>query len=71
MVMVTDLLDGVPVAAIRGDAASTVVTAVEFDSRRAVDGAMFCCVPGERTDGPKRWLGGRHRCCASTSSTSR
>ena len=51
MVMVTDLLDGVPVAAIRGDAASTVVTAVEFDSRRAVDGAMFCCVPGERTDG--------------------
>ena len=51
MVTVADLLDDVAVAAVRGDAASTEVTSVEFDSRRVAAGALFCCVPGERTDG--------------------
>ena len=49
--MVADLLDDVPVAEVRGDARSTTVSSVEFDSRRAIAGALFCCVPGERTDG--------------------
>ena len=48
--MVADLLDDVAVAEVRGDTA-TVVSSVEFDSRRAVAGALFCCVPGEHTDG--------------------
>jgi len=49
--MVADLLDGVPVTGIRGDAVATPVTAVEFDSRRVASGTLFCCVPGEHTDG--------------------
>ena len=49
--MVADLLDGVAVRRVVGDAASTPVTSVDFDSRRVGDGALFCCVPGERTDG--------------------
>ena len=51
MVTVADLLDAVPVTGIRGDASTTVVRSVEFDSRRVAAGALFCCVPGERTDG--------------------
>jgi UDP-N-acetylmuramoyl-L-alanyl-D-glutamate--2,6-diaminopimelate ligase len=51
MMMVADLLDGVPVAAVRGDVAATPVASVEFDSRRVGSGGLFCCVPGERTDG--------------------
>jgi len=51
VVTVADLLGGVAVTAIRGDTASTPVTSVEFDSRRVAPGALFCCVPGERTDG--------------------
>ena len=49
--MVADLLDDVPVRDVRGDPSTTLVTAVEFDSRRVGEGALFCCVPGERTDG--------------------
>jgi len=49
--MVADLLDEVQVAAVRGETATTPVTSVEFDSRIAGSGALFCCVPGERTDG--------------------
>jgi len=49
--MVADLLDDVDVAEVRGDPAVTAVSTVEFDSRRAVAGALFCCVPGELTDG--------------------
>ncbi len=51
MVTVADLLDDVPVAELRGDPTTTEVTAVEFDSRRVAAGALFCCIPGERTDG--------------------
>lgn len=51
MVMVTDLLESVTVTEVLGDPATTPVTAVVFDSRRVVDGALFCCVPGEHTDG--------------------
>ncbi len=49
--MVADLLDGVDVRDLRGEPSTTPVTAVDFDSRRVVPGALFCCVPGERTDG--------------------
>ena len=51
MVMVADLLDGVPVRDIRGDPAATPVTSVAFDSRLVGAGTLFCCVPGEHTDG--------------------
>jgi UDP-N-acetylmuramoyl-L-alanyl-D-glutamate--2,6-diaminopimelate ligase len=36
---------------VRGDPSSTMVRAVEFDSRRAGPGSLFCCVPGRHTDG--------------------
>jgi UDP-N-acetylmuramoyl-L-alanyl-D-glutamate--2,6-diaminopimelate ligase len=49
--MVDDLLDAVPVAAVRGDTTTTAVTSVGYDSRRVGPGALFCCVPGEHTDG--------------------
>ena len=49
--MVADLLDGLDVRDRRGDPATTPVTAVDFDSRRVGPGSLFCCVPGERTDG--------------------
>jgi len=49
--MVADLLDGVPVRDVRGDPSTTPVTAVDFDSRRVGEGALFCCVPGASTDG--------------------
>ncbi len=49
--MVADLLDGVTVRDVRGDPSSTPVTSVDFDSRRVGDGTLFCCVPGERSDG--------------------
>jgi UDP-N-acetylmuramoyl-L-alanyl-D-glutamate--2,6-diaminopimelate ligase len=39
------------VAGVRGDPASTDVLSVEFDSRQAQQGSLFCCVPGEHTDG--------------------
>ena len=51
VVMLADLLEGVPVAEVRGDPRATEVRAVEYDSRRVAAGALFCCVPGERTDG--------------------
>jgi len=47
----TDLLDDVDVVALRGDAATTEVESVEFDSRAVRRGSLFCCVPGTRTDG--------------------
>lgn len=47
----SDLLDGVEVTGTRGDPTATEVRTVEFDSRRASPGALFCCVPGRRTDG--------------------
>jgi UDP-N-acetylmuramoyl-L-alanyl-D-glutamate--2,6-diaminopimelate ligase len=49
--MVAELLDGVDVRAVRGDAATTPVASVDFDSRRVAPGSLFCCVPGEHTDG--------------------
>ena len=49
--LLADLLGGVAVAEVRGDPTTTEVRAVEYDSRRVAAGALFCCVPGERTDG--------------------
>ena len=51
MVTVADLLAGVTVAEVRGDPSATEVGAVVYDSRRAVHGALFCCIPGARSDG--------------------
>ncbi len=47
----SDLLGEVEVTGTRGDPTATEVRTVEFDSRRASPGALFCCVPGRRTDG--------------------
>ena len=45
------LLEGVDVLARHGDPTSADVTSVEFDSRRVVPGALFCCLPGAVADG--------------------
>jgi UDP-N-acetylmuramoyl-L-alanyl-D-glutamate--2,6-diaminopimelate ligase len=47
----TTLLDDIDVVEVRGDASSTEVSSVEFDSRRVRSGSLFCCVPGAHTDG--------------------
>jgi UDP-N-acetylmuramoyl-L-alanyl-D-glutamate--2,6-diaminopimelate ligase len=44
------VVDAVPRAEIRGDAALSVVE-VAFDSRDATPGCLFFCVPGARVDG--------------------
>ena len=44
------MLAGLPVTEIHGDA-SVEVTSVTHDSRRVTPGALFCCVPGQMTDG--------------------
>ena len=36
---------------VRGDAASTDIRSIEFDSRRVGKDSLFCCVPGAHTDG--------------------
>ena len=51
MVTVADLLEDVPVTAVRGDPTATPVSSVAFDSRQVAAGTLFCCVPGEHTDG--------------------
>ena len=51
MVTVADLLEDVPVTGVRGDPATTPVSSVTFDSRQVGAGTLFCCVPGEHTDG--------------------
>ena len=51
MVTVADLLEDVAVRELRGDPSGTTVRAVGFDSRRVAEGTLFCCVPGEHTDG--------------------
>jgi UDP-N-acetylmuramoyl-L-alanyl-D-glutamate--2,6-diaminopimelate ligase len=43
-------LEGVDVVEIRGDPAIEV-RAVEHDSRQVDEGALFCCIPGQTTDG--------------------
>ncbi len=45
------LIHDIDVLGVRGDPASTEVTAVDFDSRLVGPGSLFCCVPGEHTDG--------------------
>ncbi len=47
----TKLIQDIEVVGVRGDPSATEVHSIEFDSRRAGPGALFCCVPGERTDG--------------------
>jgi UDP-N-acetylmuramoyl-L-alanyl-D-glutamate--2,6-diaminopimelate ligase len=46
----TDLLHDVDVVGLSGDP-STDVESIEFDSRAARPGSLFCCLPGEHTDG--------------------
>jgi UDP-N-acetylmuramoyl-L-alanyl-D-glutamate--2,6-diaminopimelate ligase len=45
------LLEDVEVVSTRGRLNVVDVTSVEYDSRRAGPGALFCCIPGSRTDG--------------------
>ena len=47
----TKLIKDIDVVGVRGDPATTEVSSIEFDSRRVLPGALFCCVPGQRTDG--------------------
>ncbi len=47
----TKLIHDIEVLDVRGDPASTEVTAVDFDSRQVGPGSLFCCVPGDHTDG--------------------
>ena len=51
--LLDQLLGGVEVLDVRGDPASTDVTAITHDSRAVVPGSLFCCVPGAHTDGHK------------------
>jgi len=44
------LLEEIDVLHVSGDP-DVEVTAIEHDSRRAVPGALFCCLPGRLTDG--------------------
>jgi len=50
-VLLDQLLGGVEVLDVRGDPASTHVSAITYDSRAVVPGALFCCVPGALADG--------------------
>jgi len=47
----TDLLEGIDLVEVRGDPAAVEVTSIEHDSRTVTPGALFCCLPGHRTDG--------------------
>jgi UDP-N-acetylmuramoyl-L-alanyl-D-glutamate--2,6-diaminopimelate ligase len=51
--LLDQLLGGVEVLEVRGDPASTDVTAITHDSRAVVPGSLFCCVPGGHQDGHK------------------
>ncbi len=50
-VQMSTLIPGIGVVGVRGDPATTDVASVEFDSRNVGQGSLFCCVPGEITDG--------------------
>jgi len=45
------LLDDIEVIGTSGDPAAVDVHGIAHDSRRVVPGDLFCCVPGEHTDG--------------------
>jgi UDP-N-acetylmuramoyl-L-alanyl-D-glutamate--2,6-diaminopimelate ligase len=47
----TTLIEDVNVLDTRGNLTSVEVTSVDFDSRTVHRGSLFCCVPGEHTDG--------------------
>jgi UDP-N-acetylmuramoyl-L-alanyl-D-glutamate--2,6-diaminopimelate ligase len=50
-VQMTTLIRDIEVDAVRGEVTAIDVESVEFDSRQARPGALFCCVPGGHTDG--------------------
>ncbi len=45
------LLEDVEAVSTRGLLSAVDVTSVGYDSRRTTPGALFCCVPGEHSDG--------------------
>ena len=47
----SQVIDDIELVAVRGEPAATEVVGVEFDSRKVGPGSLFCCVPGEHTDG--------------------
>jgi UDP-N-acetylmuramoyl-L-alanyl-D-glutamate--2,6-diaminopimelate ligase len=50
-VQMSAVINDIDPVGVRGDPSSTEVRSVEFHSRRAGPGSLFCCVPGARTDG--------------------
>ncbi len=49
--LLVDLLPDLDVLEVRGDVSGVDVGAVTHDSRAVAAGALFCCVPGSRSDG--------------------
>lgn len=45
------LLEDVEVLSTRGQLKAAEVTSVEYDSRQATAGSLFCCIPGAEADG--------------------
>ncbi|MCL4414471.1 MAG: UDP-N-acetylmuramoyl-L-alanyl-D-glutamate--2,6-diaminopimelate ligase [Acidimicrobiales bacterium] len=45
------LIREVEVIEVVGDAAALEVKAIDFDSRQVSEGSLFCCLPGEHSDG--------------------
>jgi UDP-N-acetylmuramoyl-L-alanyl-D-glutamate--2,6-diaminopimelate ligase len=50
MMKISDILDGIDVISVTGDAAASV-TAIEFDSRKVSPGSLFVAVKGTSSDG--------------------
>lgn len=47
----SQLISGLDVVGTSGDLAAVDIESVVFDSRSVSRGSLFCCLPGERTDG--------------------
>jgi UDP-N-acetylmuramoyl-L-alanyl-D-glutamate--2,6-diaminopimelate ligase len=45
------LLNEIDVLHVSGDPAGVEITSIEYDSRRTQPGALFCCLPGQVSDG--------------------
>ena len=51
MVQMNLLFDDIAVIETSGDPAAVDVRGIAYDSRRVVPGDLFCCVPGDLSDG--------------------
>jgi UDP-N-acetylmuramoyl-L-alanyl-D-glutamate--2,6-diaminopimelate ligase len=50
-VALSEILDRLPAAEVRGEVSALRINAVTFDHRDVAPGALHCCLPGARTDG--------------------